>query len=314
MKATVLVAGALAVVVSIPAAGQSLQDRIDQVMKRRQAQAVAADRDDRHIRQRLSDVIDPVRIEQSRAKDVVAWWSRVTGIPVVINWEAMEQEGVDPEARINMDLRYVPAGVVLAATMQQMSPEVPLIYETTPWYLEVMTKQQANRRAVVRVYDIADLLMEVPQFNGAPRMDLQSALGNTSSGGGGTGGGRSAGGSTTSIFGDDSESDVEPRSREERAEQIAQLIRDTIEPDIWDTAGGQYASIRYYQGRLIISAPMYVHRQIGQPVPLRRKPLAAAPADPATPSTQVQKGMRTSGVAAVQEHDVGPHVSGQSAR
>ena len=36
-----------------------------------------------------------------------------------------------------------------------------------------------------------------------------------------------------------------------------------MEPDAWDINGGEYATIRYYQGTLIIRAPDYIHRQIG---------------------------------------------------
>ena len=45
-----------------------------------------------------------------------------------------------------------------------------------------MTKEQANKESVVRVYDIQDLISRIPNFKG-PEFDLNQALSNTSSGG-----------------------------------------------------------------------------------------------------------------------------------
>ena len=38
---------------------------------------------------------------------------------------------------------------------------------------------------------------------------------------------------------------------------------ETIEPDAWQVNGGDAASIRYYQGTLIVRAPDYIQRQLG---------------------------------------------------
>jgi hypothetical protein len=54
-------------------------------------------------------------------------------------------------------------------------------------------------------------------------------------------------------------------TKNESGQSIAEMIRNTIEPDIWQENGGLYASARYYDGRLIVNAPLYVHRQIGIP-------------------------------------------------
>ncbi|MHC4382724.1 MAG: hypothetical protein ACYS0J_07845, partial [Planctomycetota bacterium] len=67
----------------------------------------------------------------------------------------------------------------------------------------------------------------------------------------------------------------------ERAQVIIDLITESIEPDAWDVNGGDWATIRYYTGTLIIRAPDYIHRQIGgYPFATRPvgRPLASAPA------------------------------------
>ena len=48
--------------------------------------------------------------------------------------------------------------------------------------MEVMTRDQAIRNPVLRVYDIGDLLHMVPNFDDAPQCDLGEGLSNTSNG------------------------------------------------------------------------------------------------------------------------------------
>ncbi len=213
----------------------------------------------------LGQVVSQVDFQNTTAREAFEWWSQTTNIPLIVHWAVFEQEGVDLDTEMTLRLRNIPAGVLLKLMTQQWSPETRFVIEPTPWVVEVMTRQQAIRNTVLRVYDIGGLLHRVPNFNNAPAFDLSSALGNTNSGGGGNSGGSSSGGS--GLFGDtnrDRERQDVP-SRAERAEDIAQVIRDTIEPDIWQNNGGQFCSIRYFSGRLIVNAPPFVHRQIGMP-------------------------------------------------
>ncbi|MEE9211485.1 MAG: hypothetical protein V3U29_02410 [Phycisphaeraceae bacterium] len=242
---------------AVPA--QSLSERIEYV-KRHRAAAREYPADGQaeipavSVQQRLHMVIDSVVIDQETLRDAFDWWSRATGIQLLINWNVMELEGIYPEHRIDLNLHHVSAAQVLAILIRRAgAPNARLMSETTPWYVEVMTKAQADRRTVVRLYDVGDMLHEVPHFTDAPKLDLQNAL---QSGGGGSGGG---GG----LF-SDAGSDEEPaKPKQERGEDLAQLVRDTIEPDIWQANGGEFSSIRYFNGQLIVRAPLYVHRQIG---------------------------------------------------
>jgi hypothetical protein len=76
--------------------------------------------------------------------------------------------------------------------------------------------------------------------------------------GGGGGGGGSGGGSAIGDVGED----PERTSDTERAEQLMDIIMEQCEPEAWTDNGGEAASMRYYQGVLIITAPDYIHRQI----------------------------------------------------
>jgi hypothetical protein len=97
--------------------------------------------------------------------------------------------------------------------------------------------------------------MKAPNFDNAPKMDLTSI---TSGGGSSSGGG----GGQSDLF-EQVDEEGTNLTKAEQGARLAQIIRDTIEPDIWRANGGQYATITYWNEMLIIRAPAYVHRQIG---------------------------------------------------
>ncbi|MEX0774765.1 MAG: hypothetical protein WD042_03515 [Phycisphaeraceae bacterium] len=224
--------------------------------------ATETPQDTRTPARRLNDTLDTVSIQGATARNAFEWWARATGIALVIDWDALAKDGIDPDKRIDMELRRVPAGVVLARLMKRVgSEQQPLIYETTPWYVEVMSKSQADSRLVLRTYDVRDLLHQAPNFPPPPEMDLVSALANTGNSAGGTGAG---GGGAGGLFGAPQTITVvvDDKTPSQRGEELAELIRTSVEPTVWDKSGGP-ASISYFQGRLIVRAPLYVHAQIG---------------------------------------------------
>ena len=241
------------------------------------------------VRNLYSIVIDPVTIDNSKARDAFRWWSNVTGIPLVINWREMEVAGIDADTPIDLQLRTAPAAAVLSLMMKQLSPDQPLLFETSEWYIRVLTKEEANKDTVVLVYDIKDLVKRIPNFDNAPSFDINDALSNTSSGGSSSGAQ-----SSTTLFG--TNEDDEPKTTEaERGEELAMLIREMIEPTIWQELGGQYSSVKYFQGRLIIKAPRYVHAQIGFPTAGSSRPITSkftTVAPPAKSSKNDVSGVR----------------------
>lgn len=248
-----------------PAAAQLSKEQLDKVRSQRAAGkdgiTYAGKSEARSPTRHLySIIIEPVDIDSAKARDVFRWWSNTTGIPLVINWREMEAVGIDPDMAIDLHLRNAPAAAVLSLFMKELGAQQPLMYEITDHYIRILTKEEANKDTVTLVYDIKDLITKIPNFTNAPEFDLNQALSNTSSGG-------SSGGaqSSTTLFGDTSEDEPE-KTQTEKGEDIASLIRELIEPTIWQELGGQYSSVKYFDGRLIVKAPRYVHAQIGFPV------------------------------------------------
>ncbi|MBI1335330.1 MAG: hypothetical protein GC164_00030 [Phycisphaera sp.] len=256
------------------------------------AQTEVREADTRNVSQRMGDILTRVDLHGLAARSAFEWWSAATGISVVIDWRAMQDEQIEADTPITVELQNAPAGKVLGLMMQQLASPAgqELLFETTPWYVRIMTKNTANKEPVLRIYDVGDVLHEVPMFIG-PNFDLNQALSNTSSGSGNGGSGGVQ--NTTRLFPDEPVEKEEKKTRAERGQELADLIMDTIEPTIWQQRGGQYASVRYFNGRLIVNAPLYVQEQIGIPsiTPTSETP---TPGTPGTPGNRASRNRDSS--------------------
>lgn len=266
--------------VSMPAFAQSRNERVNQIASALSAginddassDTVYTDaRTGEVIRatpaQLMRETMTSVDFKDMPGKMALEIWSDQTNVPLVVSWKSLEAQGVDPNAPITLTLGKVPAEQVLKLIVQQLHPDPlgndELLLDIQQWYVRIMTKEDALRRSSTKLYFIGDLLMDIPNFKG-PDFDLNQALSNTNSGGSGGDAGGGGGDQGNQLFPDENDDDKEKvLTKEEKAEQICDMIRNTIEPDIWRENGGEYGSVRYYRGMLVVKAPDFVHQQIG---------------------------------------------------
>jgi uncharacterized membrane protein YgcG len=276
-----------------PAFGQSLSDRIDYVMQQRsQVQTQGATKS--HLLSVLMYTDVTVQFQETPAREAFNYLQTLLGIHIVGRYSDDKiGYGIDPETPITLDVVDRPALTVIELMLDQCEEFDPCTWQLRDGYVEVGTKERLSLPAAreIKYYPIRDLLFEPPMFDNAPDLDLSSAMNQANStggggigggggggggggfgGGGGGGGGR--GGSGGSIFGDPGDA-PERLSEIERAQQLIDLITESVEPAAWDVNGGDWATIRFYSGTLIIRAPDYVHRQIGG-YPFVTRPIAGS--------------------------------------
>jgi len=272
-----------------PALGQNLTDRINHVMQKR---ARTNDVSKSHMLGTLLYTDLTVQLQDRTAREALDYMRTVLGINIIGRFnDDRTGEGIDPDTPINIDVTDKPALVVLEMILSQCSDG----FDESTWqlrdgFVEVGTKSRLGspNSQEIRYYPIRDLLFEPPHYDNAPSLDLDSALSQSgSSGGGGSGGGGGGGGfggggggggggsggggggGSGSLFGDPSD-EPERLTELEQAQQIVDLITEIVEPDGWVDNGGDWGTIRYYQGTLIIRAPDFMHRQInGYPFAIR---------------------------------------------
>ena len=190
--------------------------------------------------------------------DVLDYIASGSGINLIVNWNALEEIGIDRSAPVSLKLKQVTYLTALRFAMQGVSDQIG--FDVDENIVIITTRELADSRMITRIYPIDDLLTLVPDFDNAPQFSLQGGGGGGSGGGGGGGslfggGGGGNGGGNSSGNGSGNGNET---TREERAQQVIDTLQATIVPDVWDVNGGR-ATIKYINGVLVVTAPVRVH-------------------------------------------------------
>jgi hypothetical protein len=224
----------------------------------------------------LSSIVPEVRFDGVPLGDAIAFLQDISGANLHVNWRALEAAAVSKDTAITMRLRRVPMRKVLKTMLNEAAPGV-LAFYVEDNIIHVTTRELADEQMITRVFPVQDLLLDVPDFSG-PDFNLAGGNGSTGGGfgggsnngggfGGGFGGGAGSGSGNRGLFGgnngnNNNDDNEQTMTRAERADQLIELITSTIRPEIWQVNGGK-ASIRYFNGNLIITAPRTVLGVIG---------------------------------------------------
>jgi hypothetical protein len=148
---------------------------------------------------------------------------------------------------------------VLELVLEQCAAVETCTWQLRDSFLELGTKDRLSSPSAreVRVYRIDELIYEPRRFNDAPRVGINHVYPGYYGGyyGGYPGGYGGSIGPTVAT-------PATEKRKSQRAQEIVNLIIDTIEPNAWAQTGGDWATIRYHDGSLIVNAPDYIHRQI----------------------------------------------------
>ena len=185
--------------------------------------------------------------------DAIEFLRDVSGANIHVNWAALEAAGVGKDTQVNLHLRNIPLRKVLHLVLREAGSGDLLTFYIDDGIIEVTTKELADEDMITKIYPVDDLIMEVPDFDNAPDFQLQG-----STTGGGSGGGNLFGGTGQ-------DESARGKTRNERAQELIDMIQAIIQPDVWDVNGGR-AAIRFLNGSLIVTAPRSVHEALGRPV------------------------------------------------
>ncbi|MCH7663931.1 MAG: hypothetical protein IH859_08710 [Chloroflexi bacterium] len=258
-----------------PAQGQALSERIAAVKAEKARQAEAAKPKPKvKILQSLLYTKLSVNFDKTPSRDAFEYIKTALGINLIVRYLDDEVgHGIDPQTPITIEAENMPALELLSMVIEQCEISEACTWQLRNSFLEVGTKDRLSTNATreLRTYPIEALLFEPANFTDAPSLDLneiyQQQLRYRS---------YPRSGLTGSIgFGSSSATTV-TLSTQQRAQELVQLIIDTIDTSGWEQNGGDWASIRYYDGLLIVNAPDFIHRQIDGypdvPKPAKSKP------------------------------------------
>lgn len=204
--------------------------------------------------------VDNVSLER-----VLNYLRDTSGANVVVNWRVLEEQAnVTRETPITLSVREVSLRKVLRLVLDQASPEVPLVFPVESNVISVTTEQEADKNMITRVYIVDDLVMTNNNPAPPPSMNLQTVTSSGTTSGGTTG--STVGGGTGSLFepAQAAGGNTQEDTPQQRGNDLVTLIQEVVRPTIWRANGGT-ASIRYFNGKLIVTAPVSVQEAIGGP-------------------------------------------------
>ncbi len=196
-----------------------------------------------------------LEVTEARLEDVLTFIKETTQADLEFVWQGDgDAAGLDKERKITLNVKNRSALSILETVLDKAKTDLGSAntWQMTPHgSMQVGPKEALNQDRRLETYDINDLLSIIPTYADVPEIDLNSVLQQSQGGGGGQ-----------SPFREEGSQREPLRSREDRAKDIMDIIIANVEPDQWADNGGDAATIRHYNGTLIVNAPDYVHRQV----------------------------------------------------
>jgi hypothetical protein len=268
--------------VTAPAAGQTLAERVAAIQEKRAEKQKATKI--KMLQALLYEQLT-VNFDRTPARDAFDYLRIALDVNLVARYsDDAIGYGIDPDTPITLSADGVPALELLELILEQCSTVDECTWQLRKSYLEVGTKERLSVPAAREIhwYPVDEILFEAPDFEDSVSMRLEDAFpynggygrgyaGGFLNGGGGYGGsiristGGAGGASGTAN----------------RVQSLINLIVELVEPQAWTNNGGDWASIRYREGALVVNAPPFIHRKIGG---YPRVPPPKAPAADETPS------------------------------
>ena len=211
--------------------------------------------EDTAVARQLDQKLPEVKFDNVAFSDVMDFFRDVTGANIFVNWRALEGAGIDKSAQVSARLRDVKFSKALNTILADVGGgTVKLSYTVDEGVITISTEEDLSKNVVTRVYDIRDLIINIPDFNNAPDFNISSNNTQTSGagGGGGGGGGGNLFGGGGGGGGAGGNAAGQP-TRQDLVDSIVKLIEDTVSNDSWKDNGGTVGSLRELSGQLIVT-------------------------------------------------------------
>ncbi|MEO6435587.1 MAG: hypothetical protein ABIP55_07475 [Tepidisphaeraceae bacterium] len=209
----------------------------------------------------LAAKLPDIKFNNITLTDAIDFIRDVSDANIHVNWRALELLNVTRQTTVSLQLSSVTTRRVLRSLLDETGAGEMLTFYVDDGVIEVTTKEISDAQLITKVYPVEDLVMTIPNFGDAPSFNLQNQTSQTSGqgGGGGGGGGQSLFGAGGAGGGGGQQEAAQ--SKQQRAGDLVTLIMETVRPEVWRENGGT-ASVRYFNGHLIVTAPRSVHETL----------------------------------------------------
>ncbi len=210
----------------------------------------------REARRKLQVIQPRFEFDELEFESAVEFIRDYTKANIVVNWNALEINGIDRNTPVTLMLTSISSEKALEEVLTAVGGVVPLGYVLSDGVVKISTKDDLATLVNTHVYDIHDLIVTIPNFVG-PVLSISQSEG----GGGDSGGGSSSGGG----FGDTGAGDGAGQTTLTRTQlviEILDMVRSSIDPDSWIANSGVLGSIRELNGQVVITQTPENHRRV----------------------------------------------------
>ena len=179
---------------------------------------------DSKTRQMLTDTVITFNFQDLPVDQVVEYLSTLGAVNIVL-----DRPKVMPGQTVTLRL----SNVSLETGIRFVTEAIGLRYVIRDGVVIISDEEGTRQQPVTRVYDVLDIIAEVPEFEG-PNMDLGSL--SSSSSGSGTGGQQIWNPGVGVGTGTGANAN-QTKSLQERTEELVELIKEVIAPGTWDATG-----------------------------------------------------------------------------
>ncbi len=181
--------------------------------------------------------------------DVIQYLRDVTGAGIHVKWAELKVVDITPHTPVTLHLPDRTLNQVLKPMLEDLGDVSPLGFTVKDGVIVISTKDDLQTNTVVRVYDVQDLLVRVPDFAG-PRVDVAEALGEDA---------EQVTGGHLAMEDNMDEGEEEELSRQDEIDALLEAIENTVAPESWT---GEDASVEEQRGSLIIRQTPEAHRKL----------------------------------------------------
>ncbi|MGD1275976.1 MAG: hypothetical protein ABR964_01980 [Tepidisphaeraceae bacterium] len=205
-------------------------------------------------RRALETALPEVKFNNTPLADALDFLRDASGANILVDWKALEAAKVARDAPVTLTLHSVKMEKVLSLILAQAAGGEVLSFYVEDNIIQITSRAAADQKLITVVYPVMDLVALDENFD-------PTISGGLSFSGGGTGGGGGGGSGTlsSSTAGAGGAGNI---GNDQRIQKLIKLIETEVRPEIWKDNGGP-ATIDYFNGNLIVTAPRSVQEAIG---------------------------------------------------
>lgn len=204
----------------------------------------------------LGRIVPQIKFDAVPLEEAIGYVRDIANVNLQVDWKTLELAGIDKRTPVTFHLTNITVERAIRTILREAGNGTALAMDVEDNVVEITTQEAADRILVTEVYDIRDLQFKPLDAGEAPQIQFQLEAVNR---GGGAGGGGN------NLFSNTGSQVQQAKTADQRGQELADLITAVVRPEVWSVNGGP-ASIRYYNGTLVVSAPRSVQALIGVPV------------------------------------------------